>query len=749
MSPRRHHASCPNKIYVPVREGSSNIDGESWVKVYSARYALRGFTATGIITETFLDATLPSLSEAALSEIGGIVGDSRTPYGRMDFDDVSPEIFRSFNDMKKADKRKFAKSFSAALSEAVRVGLKDLRDNEFERKLLGVQELLRLSSEELELVRLIISTDKNSHLENYLESELSVFWIPSRELFAKILGTDLKTLEEALRGKLSKLEFLQVYTNRTPTLSDDFFECMESPLEKERFSRFVPARKPELCVEDFFLDRDEIELLIGLLSSTGETPVHVLFQGPPGSGKTQFARALASRLPVQAYEVNPSERKSSHWANLLTAHAFSLRGGGELIIADDAEKLLGGDVDFGFLSMFLGKESGDKSAVNYLMDRPYGKCLWIVNSDDGIPESVKRRFNYTVFFPNLGKKERRRIWVSGRETLKDIGGDLLKDDSIDSLSENYDLSPGIIVQSFRKGLEAGADTPEKLRFWIQKQLDSHLELLGKNHGSPRVPEEFRVEALETSFDPKELLSRLSKWHENNLLLSSERRRGMRLLFHGIPGTGKTELAHYLAKELGAEIIRFRASEVLSAYFGESEQRVNQKFRDAQAAKGVILVDEVDSFLSVRDATRNKPYMAVTNEFLTCMERFQWLLIGTTNVKDNLDPAALRRFPIKVEFRAMGKEGILKLFEVILAPISGKPLNQAETSYLLSLPSLVPSDFTNTADLVRWGAANPDNLSILEILAEEARSRVGAKEQSPETETESPADEGAGDKRSVN
>jgi SpoVK/Ycf46/Vps4 family AAA+-type ATPase len=69
---------------------------------------------------------------------------------------------------------------------------------------------------------------------------------------------------------------------------------------------------------------------------------------------------------------------------------------------------------------------------------------------------------------------------------------------------------------------------------------------------------------------------------------------MNLLFHGLPGTGKTEFARYLAETLDRELIQRRASDLLSMWVGGTEQAIAAAFRQAEAAAGILLLDEADS-----------------------------------------------------------------------------------------------------------------------------------------------------------
>jgi SpoVK/Ycf46/Vps4 family AAA+-type ATPase len=73
------------------------------------------------------------------------------------------------------------------------------------------------------------------------------------------------------------------------------------------------------------------------------------------------------------------------------------------------------------------------------------------------------------------------------------------------------------------------------------------------------------------------------------------------------------------------------------------------FREAQEDKAVLLLDEADTFLQDRRSARHSWEISEVNEMLTQIEAFEGLLIATTNLMDNLDPAVMRRFDLKIHF----------------------------------------------------------------------------------------------------
>lgn len=176
--------------------------------------------------------------------------------------------------------------------------------------------------------------------------------------------------------------------------------------------------------------------------------------------------------------------------------------------------------------------------------------------------------------------------------------------------------------------------------------------------------------------------RLKEWNikgYNLIQYSAEKhknkRHGINMLFFGLPGTGKTLAAHALAHAMGKAILTFDCSKVLSMWVGGSEQNTRMIFdRYRMKAKGiknppVLLLNEADQFLHRRftHALRSvdQSYNQMQNIFLEQMERFEGILIATTNLVENLDTAFSRRFHHKIEFKMPGTEERLKLWHMHL------------------------------------------------------------------------------------
>ncbi|PAF50887.1 hypothetical protein BKH43_03225 [Helicobacter sp. 13S00401-1] len=147
----------------------------------------------------------------------------------------------------------------------------------------------------------------------------------------------------------------------------------------------------------------------------------------------------------------------------------------------------------------------------------------------------------------------------------------------------------------------------------------------------------------------------------------------RILFHGLSGTGKTLSAKALAKSLHRDLLSLDCSKILSMYVGESEKNVRRVFdeynyiRQDKKLSPILLLDEADQFLSARGGLSgvDKMHNQMQNIFLEQIERFDGILIATTNLLDSFDSAFSRRFNYKIKFDNPTKENRLKIWELHL------------------------------------------------------------------------------------
>ena len=127
---------------------------------------------------------------------------------------------------------------------------------------------------------------------------------------------------------------------------------------------------------------------------------------------------------------------------------------------------------------------------------------------------------------------------------------------------------------------------------------------------------------------------------------------MTALFHGPSGTGKTMAAIGIAHQLGIQLLRLDLSRMVSKYIGDTEKNIDRVFTDAQRSGSAILIDEADALLGKRSEVKDAHDRYANIEvayLLQRMESYEGLAILTTNMRQNLDPAFLRRLRFIIDF----------------------------------------------------------------------------------------------------
>lgn len=170
---------------------------------------------------------------------------------------------------------------------------------------------------------------------------------------------------------------------------------------------------------------------------------------------------------------------------------------------------------------------------------------------------------------------------------------------------------------------------------------------------------------------REVVAKLHEWG------IKDKKAGIdaRIIFYGPPGTGKTLTAHSLSRSLKRQVLSFDCSKILSMYVGESEKNVRKIF-DTYAdltkqtkTEPILLLNEADQFLSSRSqgagTSADQMHNQMQNIFLEQIEKFQGILIATTNLLENIDQAFSRRFNYKIEFKKPDKAQRLKLWNMML------------------------------------------------------------------------------------
>ena len=430
---------------------------------------------------------------------------------------------------------------------------------------------------------------------------------------------------------------------------------------------------PLLTIADFPHFSEEFGWMVNCLKAaakSGEKGVNILLQGPAGSGKTEFARLMVQAAELSGFDVKAEVDCTSPMTDTAdrldrfewSQHILRTHGGAVLVfdgVGDAAQNC----------AMQL-KELLDNGSV---------PTVWIGDDSDQMSDSILRRFAFHLKLRQPPSSARRHL-VSKVVAEFDIDAGM-----IDAIAAEPNLSPAQLVMAARFARLGAKDKSASQTKALLCALDASQRVAG------RVPTGLLQATCGSTWDLDSL--NLETSAPLTRILDGLRRTGCAsLAFHGIPGTGKSSLAAYIANVLDRPLLTKRVSDLSSKWIGDTEKSIASMFHQAAADNAVLLLDEADSFLRDRSRARSTWEITQVNELLQQIESFKGVFICATNLVKDLDAAALRRFTFKIKFLPLDdlhRRRMLALFALSSADATLPP---AINDRLADLSQLAPGDF---------------------------------------------------------
>ncbi|OYT90528.1 MAG: hypothetical protein CFE43_17885 [Burkholderiales bacterium PBB3] len=441
-------------------------------------------------------------------------------------------------------------------------------------------------------------------------------------------------------------------------------------------------------------------------SEKATTPrgTHLLVTGAPGLGKTEWVRALLSEWrtlhTVNAMELVvladdgtalSGEDRLSHLH--LTLNLLRNTEGGVIVFdeADDVFRAAGETGNSGS-DMSAVTMANHRASLNRLIEDSRIPVIWIMNNPEILDPAVMRRFDTVLVFEGMPRSVRLAMLQQRLAEVADAA-------ELSRWSEIPKLTPALIDRLavvVERAKDAGTPmTLDNCRSWLRSRLPGKHTHKLKSRSVPLQSLPWDATAVQASEDLLKIAAGIGRCGS------------ARLLLYGAPGTGKTAYAHALARMLDKPLLEQRASDLLSPWVGETEQRINQAFETAIADDAVLFIDEVDSLLASRDKAARNWEVSQVNELLEQLSDFEGVVVLATNRLDALDDAVLRRMDAKIKFEGLNSHQLQDSFVALCAQIAVTPSEQQLRAASL-LKGLTPGDF---ACLRRRLAFAPIEMSI--------------------------------------
>ena len=423
-----------------------------------------------------------------------------------------------------------------------------------------------------------------------------------------------------------------------------------------------------------------------------DPPRGVLLHGPPGTGKTMLAKAVANESNVYFITINGPEIVSKYYGEseqrLREVFDEAEKNAPSIVFIDEIDSIapkraeVTGEVERRVVAQLLSLMDGLKSRKNVIV-------IGATNRPEALDLALRRpgRFDREIELrvPDTeGRLEIFQIHTRGMPLTPDadlnqlaeisygfVGADiaaLVREAAMNALRR---ILPDIDLEQ----QEIPKEVLEKLQVTFNDFEEAMKEV------QPSALREILFEVPNVTWDDigglgdvKEQLREAVEWPLR--FGASFRRIGvessMGILLYGPPGTGKTMLAKAIANESDANFITAKGSDLLSKWYGESEKHIAEVFKRArQVAPAIVFLDELDALAPIRGTAAGEPQVTerIVNQLLSELDGLEELrgvvVIGATNRPDIIDPALIRpgRFDELIIVPVPDKSTRKKIFQV--------------------------------------------------------------------------------------
>ncbi|MEN3748621.1 CDC48 family AAA ATPase [Sphingomonas sp. HF-S3] len=446
-------------------------------------------------------------------------------------------------------------------------------------------------------------------------------------------------------------EYEELQTHRRADVTYDDIGGMGPTIDQLREMVELPLRYPELFQR------------LGV-----DPPKGVLLHGPPGTGKTRLARAVANESDANFHLINGPEIMGSAYGEsekrLRDVFEQANKDAPSIVFIDEIDSIapkrgqVSGEAEKRLVAQLLTLMDGLEARANVVV-------IAATNRPEAIDEALRRpgRFDREIVVgvpDDRGRREILGIHTRGMPLDEDVDLNELAGTTYGFVGADLAaLTREAAIEAVRRimprlNLSEGTIPPEVLDT-LSVTREDFIEAMRRVQ--PSAMREVMVQAPTVRWEDVGGLDDAQMRLKESVELPMKdpdafRRLGIRpakgFLLYGPPGTGKTLLAKAVAREAEANFIATKSSDLLSKWYGESEQQIAKLFsRARQVAPCVIFIDELDSLVPARGGGLGEPQATerVVNTILAEMDGLEELqsvvVIGATNRPNLIDPALLR------------------------------------------------------------------------------------------------------------
>ncbi len=433
-------------------------------------------------------------------------------------------------------------------------------------------------------------------------------------------------------------------------------------------SHFAELREPRASFADVFVpeaDKRRVQEVIGARKA-GRGQVF-LFVGGPGTGKSWFGEAMAKHLGLRLLVVD-----CPRWANQADSQGGPQRSVDDVFqeaVFQEAVLLL---ENLG--PVLEARSSLVPALIDALGDHP-GVAVLTAHKRENLDAVLERMILVELRFERPSVDDRKRMWRASVPSNATVANPA----DLDTVAHQFDLPGGYIRNAMNvamnRALSRDADHPlirlEDLLDGAHAQLRGDMtdfttrSRIGLSLADLILPDEELKQVRGLLGACRNQQRVLAEWGFGKKLVTG---RGIVALFTGEPGTGKTLCAEILANELGMQLYQVAIPKLVSKWIGETEKNIATVFSKARATRSMLLFDEADALFTnrveVKTSTDRYSNLEV-NSLLQEIERYDGIVLLTTNRDKDFDKAFKRRIMFQIRFPFPKPEERVRIWEQLI------------------------------------------------------------------------------------